>query len=598
MTNTTLLEKPLPLVAQQSSGDSEFAPITVLGPENQTLPCSVIQIGNNPRRKFDSAKLAELRDTIRAMGGLLQAILVRPLINEPGQFQLIAGERRLRCYIEIYGPESQIPVLIRSMTDEEANAAALTENVARVGMTPVEEAEAAARTLADCAGDRAEAAKRLGWKPHMLDARLGLMNAIPAVREALQEDKILLGHAELLAILRKEIQTKALAELLSQPKPMSVSEMKAGLDRVAMKLEAAIFDKKDCVSCPHNSDVQNTLFAEAISEGSCTNSQCFNEKSEAEINSRAEALKSEYQLVRIFRVGENLTLIKLAADGPNGVGTEQAKACKTCKSYGAVVSTVPDKYGKVFTGMCMDVPCNTAHVKALQEANAGPSQETGGNTGTTGETGSTTAVQQVANAKSSAAPSTKSKSVITPPSSEPSTRVREYREQVWRQIFALAIPKLSVVENRSVLMALCMTRPSVINSQKLKSQFSKITSSELMASPVQLSRAFLDLENTQQSQLLAQIPANVEATLFIKDVTDFLNSFEIKVKDYWKFGDEFCQLLTVNELDAVFEEIGVKKAMGDEYAKAHKSKRADFIKSVLAVKDFDFAGRVPKLMSY
>lgn len=110
-------------------------------------------------------------------------------------------------------------------------------------------------------------------------------------------------------------------------------------------LDNAIFDKKDCAGCQHNSSNQSVLFAEAIAGGKCTNKACFESKTEGELQARAKALQDEYQVVRIVRPGENFTTTPLVVDGPKRAsGEEQAKACRTCQNYGAAVSAVPDSW--------------------------------------------------------------------------------------------------------------------------------------------------------------------------------------------------------------------------------------------------------------
>lgn len=120
-----------------------------------------------------------------------------------GTYELLAGERRHRAFGAVFGPDAMVAVLAREGDDAFASAASLTENIERAPMTPVEEAEGAAQMLADCKGDRAEAAARMGWKLQP-DKRLALMNASDKVREALQCKRLNLGHVELLAACRKE----------------------------------------------------------------------------------------------------------------------------------------------------------------------------------------------------------------------------------------------------------------------------------------------------------------------------------------------------------------------------------------------------------
>jgi ParB family chromosome partitioning protein len=532
--------------------------------------------------------MSELEESIKQQG-LLQPVLLRP--TDHG-YQLVAGERRLRAFTAVYGEDSEIPALVRNLSDEEADRAALTENTDREDMTAVEEAEAAANILGQCQGNRDEAAARLGWPRAKLDKRLALMYASDNVRAALQAGKILLGHAELLAACRKESQDAAVAHLLKQEKQMTVAELRAYLEANALQLGSAIFDKADCTACHHNSGNQSTLFAEAISSGRCTNKLCFEGKTEAKINAQAEALKSEYQVVRVVRPGENLTVITLVAEGPKGVGEEQAKACRVCKDYGAVISTVPDKLGKEFKGMCMNVQCNSKHVAEKQEAEKAALQAAQAPEPADGADASDATSGK---AEKKAKPAAK-----TAASSEPAGRVKEYREKLWRLIFERAVAKLPVAANRAVLLAICMTRPSVMSSHKLTNALEGVVGKTSgLSGPAKVLADIASLEQAQLGQALNQIASCVDdTTLAIADVTGILKFYDIKVKDHWTLCKEFLTLLTKNEIDVVCEELGIKAAIGKDYAKLRNAGKDEFVTAALGVKDFDYRGRVPKIVNY
>lgn len=566
--------------------------------EQPQLTVSVRHIvaGDNPRRYFDPTKMAEFERTVRAQG-LLQPILLRPGAN--GIFKIVAGERRFRVYKAIYGDDSKIPAYVREMTDEEAAAAALSENVDRDNMTPVEEAESAARVLGDCKGNREEAAARLGWSTTTLDKRLSLMYATDKVRTALQDKRILLGHAELLAVCRKDAQDNAIDLLLKQDKLMSVGEFKAYIDNAALLLENAIFVKTDCAGCIHNSGNQGALFSEVISGGRCTNKTCYEGKTEQELVNRQTALKDEFQQVRIARAGENFTIIPLVAEGLKGVGVEQAKACQICQNFGAVISAVPDKLGLTYKNVCMDVPCNvrmvSERVKAQKAAEVEPkpvSTPVPAPKGSEDKAGTNDPAKLLKMAASSP-------EKVTYP--EPSNRIKEYREGVWRLIFTRLVSKLSVQDNRAVLLALCATRPGIIDASAIRAAIEPVVKVETMSSPGKVLAELLNLGAPQLGGALQHIAANVTAGptgLELKEVTSILQTFEAKVADYWAVSNGFFELLTKNEIDAVCEELGIKTAMGSEYAKARAHGKEDYIKAILGIAGFEYRNRIPKLMTW
>jgi len=96
-----------------------------------------------PRRYFDPQKMEQLVQSVKEHG-ILEPLLVRPLAN--GNYELVAGERRYRAARE--AGLLAVPVVVRELSDEEALALALIENLHREDLNPVEETEAILQLLA------------------------------------------------------------------------------------------------------------------------------------------------------------------------------------------------------------------------------------------------------------------------------------------------------------------------------------------------------------------------------------------------------------------------------------------------------------------
>ncbi|WP_298165021.1 PRTRC system ParB family protein [Novosphingobium sp.] len=249
---------------------------------------SAIKAGSNPRRYFNPDKHAELVASIRR-NGVLQPILVRQIGYDDAfggeVFELVAGGRRFRAATEAFGTDGLIPAIIRTMTDQEALEAAIDENDVREDASETEQADAATRVLAACGNDRAEAARRLGWSTFKLDRRLALAGLSNAVKVALDERRIKVGHAELLAAVPADKQDKALETILTSG--IDVAKTRELLMRVTQNLAAATFDKAECVGCSYNSARQRALFETHVEDGHCTNSGCFALKVEAALAAAA-----------------------------------------------------------------------------------------------------------------------------------------------------------------------------------------------------------------------------------------------------------------------------------------------------------------------
>lgn len=206
-------------------------------------------------------------------------MLVRPAQADSDGYVLVAGGRRYRAAQEAFGADGEVPVIIREMTDQEALEAAIDENDCRDDASETEQADAAVRVLAACQGDRAEAARRLAWSPTKLDRRLALAGLSESVKRALDERRIKVGHAELLAAVPGDKQDKALETILSAA--LDVSKTRELLMRVTQSLAGALFDKSECTTCPFNSASQRALFETHVDDGHCTNPGCYQLKSEA-----------------------------------------------------------------------------------------------------------------------------------------------------------------------------------------------------------------------------------------------------------------------------------------------------------------------------
>ena len=105
---------------------------------NSTTKVKLLDIEPNreqPRKQFDEEALAELSDSI-AQHGVLQPLLVRPMPD--GGYQLVAGERRWRA--SRMAGLTEVPVVIRDLTDAQVAELALVENLQRENLNPLEEA--------------------------------------------------------------------------------------------------------------------------------------------------------------------------------------------------------------------------------------------------------------------------------------------------------------------------------------------------------------------------------------------------------------------------------------------------------------------------
>lgn len=170
-----------------------------------------------PRRAFPDSGLKELADSIRA-SGLVQPILVRRADN---RFQLVVGERRWRA-AKLAGIET-IPAVIRDLGDREALELALTENLLREDLNPIETAHGLHALQEKHGLTHEEIAGRLGVNRSTVTNILRLLRLPEDVQALLVEGKITAGHARAILGLKSEAEQTKLARLVAE-KGLSVRD--------------------------------------------------------------------------------------------------------------------------------------------------------------------------------------------------------------------------------------------------------------------------------------------------------------------------------------------------------------------------------------
>mgnify|MGYP002543259328 CR=1 FL=1 len=143
-----------------------------------------------PRKTFDPDELASLAESIR-MHGIIQPLTVRKLPS--GFYQIIAGERRWRA-AKMAGL-SEVPVLVKDLSDESAAAVSLVENLQRTDLNPIEEASGY-RDLIDAFGlTQEEAARRVGKSRASVTNMLRLLALPQKVQDLCIDGSLSYGHA-------------------------------------------------------------------------------------------------------------------------------------------------------------------------------------------------------------------------------------------------------------------------------------------------------------------------------------------------------------------------------------------------------------------
>lgn len=159
-----------------------------------TLKISEIEPNKSqPRREFDENALAELADSI-AQHGVLQPLLVRPIAD--GGYQIVAGERRWRA--SRMAGLTEVPVVIRELTDSETMELALIENLQREDLSPVEEAMGYKQLMDEYGFSQDQVSKTVGKSRPSVANALRLLNLPEEILYLVNTGKISSGHGRTL----------------------------------------------------------------------------------------------------------------------------------------------------------------------------------------------------------------------------------------------------------------------------------------------------------------------------------------------------------------------------------------------------------------
>lgn len=161
---------------------------------------------NQPRRIFDNVSLNELAESIKQFG-VLQPLLVMP---KDGKYEIIAGERRWRAS-KLAGLK-KVPVVIRTAKELEQLEMAMVENIQRVDLSPLEQAETIHRLHDLFQVSYETIAKRLNKAESTVNNTVRLLQLPPSAQNALRDGKITEGHAR--SILALKSYPKKQEELL------------------------------------------------------------------------------------------------------------------------------------------------------------------------------------------------------------------------------------------------------------------------------------------------------------------------------------------------------------------------------------------------
>ena len=192
---------------------------------DSTLPISEIKPNKGqPRKTFRPEGLAELADSIK-QNGILQPLLVR---KKGSEYEIVAGERRYQA-AKAAGL-SEVPVVIREISDDEVFKLALIENLQRSDLSPLEEAQGYRQLIKEKGLTQEELAKILSKSRSAITNTLRLLDLPEEVQGLVEEGKLTAGHARaILAVPSEEgriqLAQKVVEERLSVRQTESLASL-------------------------------------------------------------------------------------------------------------------------------------------------------------------------------------------------------------------------------------------------------------------------------------------------------------------------------------------------------------------------------------
>ena len=244
--------------------------------------------GFNPRKRFDEAALYELAESIKRQG-VLQPITVRP-VDGTDRYGIVFGERRYRA--SVIAGRDEIPAIVTELSDEEAEEMAITENLQRKDVTPVEEAAAYQRLIESGRHTVQTLAQLFGKNENYIRTRLKFTALIPEIAALLEADELTISVAAEICRYGEDIQREVYEKHLQDEgtynswRGLKAADVARRIEQnFTTDLQYYRFDKTECATCAHNTN--NLLLFRDGGCGHCANRTCLAEMNASYLMERA-----------------------------------------------------------------------------------------------------------------------------------------------------------------------------------------------------------------------------------------------------------------------------------------------------------------------
>ncbi len=341
-----------------------------MNPSFQIIPIKSLKESSfNPRKTYDPKKLEELTQSIKEKG-ILTPLILRP---QNGAYEIAAGSRRYRAAIA--AGLTEVPAIIRELTDTEFIEIITIENLQREDLHPLEEAEGYRSLMETGHYDVAALSIKVGKSPSYIYQRLKLSDLIPEAKKAFLDEKITAGHAILIARLQPKDQKKALEECTNYG-DCSVRALADHIEsQIHLDLNSASFSKKDpellpeagpCTTCPKRTGFLPDLFPDIKKKDTCTDRECFHKKIRSFIDRWLEERSKNTDIPPLKLSGDyDYRRSKLGEDLKKPIPSNlyheiENKKKESCQYMRVGIITEGRRMGQVMT-VCIEESCKTHH---------------------------------------------------------------------------------------------------------------------------------------------------------------------------------------------------------------------------------------------
>lgn len=530
--------------------------------------------GGNVRRKRTGWD--EFVFSVKAQG-IIQPVVAR--LMPDNTLHLLAGYGRRDAATP--AGLATVPAIVRIVDDATALEIHMRENFDREGLSFADQVTFARRFMS-FHKDAQSAALKLGWSLVQFRERLSLTTCAEDVLTALDDGKITVRHALILATFDHKIQVNTLAKCVAEN--WSVAELKLRADKVQIPLSKAIFALDECDTCPSNTQSQAGLFG--MDDGAkCSKSSCYKDKTTAQLAVLKAQAEERYGTVLWLSQSLECDRQTVAA---SVVGDAQfLSGCTSCTDRVVVMDdSIVGNCGYLLESQCTNKSCLSDCIKAFELSKQQPAVEATNEEKVTDGDGTVKAPKPQKDKKVAAA----NDATITASGSVSSVVVEKHQQEI------LDASRAHLVGNDTFKLVIHLLGLMSFTGFKAVRSIPDAMGKMMQMPHEQLHRMIKEVEDfaiTKSTSFQTTTPAHLALTSAVMNCDDGENAL-IKA---WKPTESTLSSYTTAGVISICMLSGLDKYVAAKEAGAFKKlqagKKADVIKAVLAQSDFDWQNFAP-----